>query len=236
MTFRLYSMLVFNIALLTILNFHQGWAYDEITFKAQACLKDKGYDPGPIDGVFGKRTEDAVVQYQRDNDLLISGRLSEDLIGLICDGVDISKYRTQEKSKKVASAKDFQRKLRNDHTSILVKMWRTHAPSEPSGVTTYVRGASGEWIARSAAGGENIAGKLTVIETKAQTLRVGSPAVYDASGRELPLATMFNNKTYQFDIHIPEKYTRKKLKFSMEGGGKMLFPPFNFTVESLPRR
>jgi hypothetical protein len=39
----------------------------------QSRLTDLGYDPGPIDGIFGPRTDAAVRAYQRDNGLTIDG-------------------------------------------------------------------------------------------------------------------------------------------------------------------
>jgi peptidoglycan hydrolase-like protein with peptidoglycan-binding domain len=40
---------------------------------AQRRLKDRSYNPGPIDGWFGPKTERAVKQYQRDRDLDADG-------------------------------------------------------------------------------------------------------------------------------------------------------------------
>ncbi|WZL71910.1 M14 family metallopeptidase [Clostridiaceae bacterium 35-E11] len=39
----------------------------------QALLKKIGYDPGPIDGIFGQKTEQAVIQFQRNNGLTPDG-------------------------------------------------------------------------------------------------------------------------------------------------------------------
>lgn len=39
----------------------------------QALLKKIGYDPGPIDGVFGRQTQQAVINFQRDNGLTPDG-------------------------------------------------------------------------------------------------------------------------------------------------------------------
>ncbi|HHY90978.1 MAG TPA: LysM peptidoglycan-binding domain-containing protein [Clostridiales bacterium] len=39
----------------------------------QALLRKIGYDPGPIDGIFGTRTMQAVMQFQRDNGLAADG-------------------------------------------------------------------------------------------------------------------------------------------------------------------
>ena len=39
----------------------------------QSLLRRIGYDPGPVDGVFGNRTRQAVAAYQRDNGLASDG-------------------------------------------------------------------------------------------------------------------------------------------------------------------
>jgi hypothetical protein len=41
--------------------------------KLQKTLKDKGYDPGQLDGVFGRKTQRAVKRFQRDNGLKADG-------------------------------------------------------------------------------------------------------------------------------------------------------------------
>lgn len=42
---------------------------------AQEALEEKGYDPGPIDGIWGPRTAAAVSEYQRQENMKVSGRL-----------------------------------------------------------------------------------------------------------------------------------------------------------------
>lgn len=39
----------------------------------QGFLQKSGYDPGPIDGIFGPKTRDAVISFQRDYGLLPDG-------------------------------------------------------------------------------------------------------------------------------------------------------------------
>jgi peptidoglycan hydrolase-like protein with peptidoglycan-binding domain len=43
--------------------------------QAQQALKDKGFDPGPIDGKYGPQTEEAVRRYQKENKIVANGRL-----------------------------------------------------------------------------------------------------------------------------------------------------------------
>jgi peptidoglycan hydrolase-like protein with peptidoglycan-binding domain len=35
----------------------------------QAALKARGYDPGPVDNIMGKKTKDALVKFQKANGL-----------------------------------------------------------------------------------------------------------------------------------------------------------------------
>jgi hyperosmotically inducible periplasmic protein len=44
----------------------------------QQALKDKGFDPGPIDGVMGSRTVSALKQYQKSENLTMTGRMDRD--------------------------------------------------------------------------------------------------------------------------------------------------------------
>jgi len=46
---------------------------------AQAALARLGYDPGPADGLTGKRTRAAVEQYQRDSGLPVTGEITRGL-------------------------------------------------------------------------------------------------------------------------------------------------------------
>lgn len=50
--------------------------YDNVTVReAQKKLQMSGYDPGPIDGIWGKKTENAIKKYQYDNELPETGNL-----------------------------------------------------------------------------------------------------------------------------------------------------------------
>ncbi|MCB1743249.1 MAG: peptidoglycan-binding protein, partial [Gammaproteobacteria bacterium] len=48
--------------------------------RVQAELSRRGYDAGPADGAMGRRTEAAIVRYQRDNGLYASGEITEELL------------------------------------------------------------------------------------------------------------------------------------------------------------
>jgi|HubBroStandDraft_1064217.scaffolds.fasta_scaffold143790_1 peptidoglycan hydrolase-like protein with peptidoglycan-binding domain len=45
--------------------------------KAQEALKNLGYDPGPIDGVAGRKTVQALSSYQEANGLSVTGKLDQ---------------------------------------------------------------------------------------------------------------------------------------------------------------
>ncbi|HMG55693.1 MAG TPA: peptidoglycan-binding domain-containing protein [Kofleriaceae bacterium] len=44
---------------------------------AQAAFKQLGYDPGPIDNVYGRATRNAVMRFQRAQHLPVTGILDE---------------------------------------------------------------------------------------------------------------------------------------------------------------
>ena len=44
----------------------------------QSKLESLGYDVGPIDGIFGPLTENAVKQFQKDNGLVIDGIVGQE--------------------------------------------------------------------------------------------------------------------------------------------------------------
>ena len=50
---------------------------DNIIYDVQKKLKEIGYDPGTIDGIFGKKTATAVAEFQRDKDIPPTGKIDE---------------------------------------------------------------------------------------------------------------------------------------------------------------
>ena len=53
---------------------------DNIVVDVQEELARRGYDPGVIDGIAGPQTRDAIVAFQRDNGLAITGRVDQTLL------------------------------------------------------------------------------------------------------------------------------------------------------------
>ncbi len=47
--------------------------------RVQSGLSRLDYDPGPVDGVMGSRTDAAIRNYQRDHNLLVDGRSTVEL-------------------------------------------------------------------------------------------------------------------------------------------------------------
>src|SRR5512142_1175935 len=43
--------------------------------QVQEALKDKGFDPGPIDGVMGQKTREALRSFQQSKNIKVTGRL-----------------------------------------------------------------------------------------------------------------------------------------------------------------
>jgi peptidoglycan hydrolase-like protein with peptidoglycan-binding domain len=49
--------------------------------KVQETLRDKGFDPGPIDGHMGSQTREAIRQYQKSENLAVTGHLDGETAG-----------------------------------------------------------------------------------------------------------------------------------------------------------
>lgn len=52
----------------------KAFAQDAVTRELQQLLTEQGYDPGPVDGFMGRRTEGALKAYQAANGLAVSGK------------------------------------------------------------------------------------------------------------------------------------------------------------------
>lgn len=51
-------------------------SHDKATvFKTQKKLQELGYNPGPLDGIWGKKTKSALKRFQHDNSLFMTGKL-----------------------------------------------------------------------------------------------------------------------------------------------------------------
>ena len=48
--------------------------------RIQQTLHELGYDPGPVDGIYGRRTGAAIRRFQQDHGLPVDGRPGDDLL------------------------------------------------------------------------------------------------------------------------------------------------------------
>ena len=58
----------------------------EIVLQTQRNLQKLGYNPGPLDGIWGKKTQSALKEFQHDNALTITGKLdsvTKEKLGII---------------------------------------------------------------------------------------------------------------------------------------------------------
>jgi hypothetical protein len=55
----------------------------DLVREAQYALKDKGYDPGAVDGVYGPNTRAAVREFQRKNFLPVDGLLTPQTLAVL---------------------------------------------------------------------------------------------------------------------------------------------------------
>src|SRR5712691_11034971 len=75
MTFITVSLVIVSLIRLPVIA--MGGAYNEIVYQAQKRLQELGYDPGLLDGFWGKTTESTVRLFQRDKGLPVTGELDE---------------------------------------------------------------------------------------------------------------------------------------------------------------
>lgn len=72
---RIFMIFLSCFILLSTMNMAQ--AANENVQKVQQILKDLGYQPGPVDGLFGANTRRAIVRYQEDNNLPKTGQIDK---------------------------------------------------------------------------------------------------------------------------------------------------------------
>lgn len=57
----------------------QGTGRSAVTYEVQTLLKQLGYSPGPVDGIYGGKTKAAIEAFQRNQGIYSDGRVTEDL-------------------------------------------------------------------------------------------------------------------------------------------------------------
>jgi hypothetical protein len=69
----------------------------QITREAQQILTDLGYDPGPIDGDYGRRTAEAVKRFQKDLNFEQYGWIDKDLLKLLREKKAVNHFPANER-------------------------------------------------------------------------------------------------------------------------------------------
>ena len=96
--------------------------YNHRIKEAQGCLKDAGFDPGPIDGKMQRYTRKAVKDFQKANGLEMTGFIGTETWQKLCSNKKVfkgaQKTKKEEKPLKYYSSssegiKDVQRALKN---------------------------------------------------------------------------------------------------------------------------
>jgi peptidoglycan hydrolase-like protein with peptidoglycan-binding domain len=49
--------------------------FDPVVRQIQGILQERGYEPGPLDGVLGKKTKEALRRFQKDYHLAVTGEI-----------------------------------------------------------------------------------------------------------------------------------------------------------------
>jgi|GEM_PF-3417736 len=75
----------------------QARAPDAVVLEIQTLLRELGYQPGPADGLFGRRTRQAIQEFERDNEKPIVGRATSEVLAL-------AKAKAAEKKAAVANS------------------------------------------------------------------------------------------------------------------------------------
>ncbi len=85
LSFFLITISVFCVGLRSEIVYSQS--YDKATvFKTQKKLQELGYNPGSLDGIWGKKTKGALIRFQHDNSLSMTGKLdsiTKEKLGII---------------------------------------------------------------------------------------------------------------------------------------------------------
>ncbi len=73
---KMLGKVVFSLAVASSLM----WGYSDTVYQVQSQLTNLGYNAGTPDGLSGKGTARAIRQYQKDNDLSVNGRVTNELL------------------------------------------------------------------------------------------------------------------------------------------------------------
>jgi TPR repeat protein/peptidoglycan hydrolase-like protein with peptidoglycan-binding domain len=74
---------------------------DEPVLWVQQKLIEKGHDPGPADNKMGRRTKEAIREYQKENGMAVDGEISDSLVLSLGESSVSSTLRTPELDKQI---------------------------------------------------------------------------------------------------------------------------------------
>jgi hypothetical protein len=109
LSFFLIAISVFFVGLSSEIVYSQG--YDKSTvLKVQKTLQEMGYNPGPLDGLWGKKTKNALIKFQNDHGLSMTGKLdstTKEKLGLI----PLEKSRPKQSTPAISIQEDIKEAL-----------------------------------------------------------------------------------------------------------------------------
>ena len=76
---------------------------DPVVVRLQTALIAAGYEPGPIDGLYGRGTANAIKAYQQDNGLVVDGVPSEALVNAITSQLQSAAVTESDREENVSS-------------------------------------------------------------------------------------------------------------------------------------
>lgn len=103
----------------------------------QEALKDKGNDPGQIDGIMGPKTQQALRAFQKSENLQVTGRVDEKTASAL--GVDVEKAGSSAGSEKSSSSSP-----QSGIGSSKSRAGGSSSESSPSGLGSSSSGSSGK--------------------------------------------------------------------------------------------
>lgn len=112
--------------------------YDETIQQAQKKLKELGYDPGPIDGLWGRKTETAVKKFQQEHSLSVTGKFdkeTQEKLGLL-EASDPQETNQSKQIQETGSVPTLQEPIKQmEEAKKKSEMPNTSAPQEKKDTT-----------------------------------------------------------------------------------------------------
>jgi peptidoglycan hydrolase-like protein with peptidoglycan-binding domain len=84
-----------------------GYGYSALLIKrVQTSLKDRGYDPGAVDGSWGNKTSQALKQYQEDMQIPVTGWIDIETADMLFNGIEVH-FNLAKKVQRILSEKGY---------------------------------------------------------------------------------------------------------------------------------